>query len=650
MGGTRIKARQVGGVRSRSETSGGSKGPDGKAKGSDATSTAERRRRTRSTVEPQSRMTSTAEPQSRMTSTAEQQDQATSTAEQQLRATSTAEHSHRAMSTDERRLRGDDVHLAGAWNSPRGGRAGAGGGRAGAGCCRNSPPLATDTRQRVMEDGHHFTHGFSSKRKQQQHKYMKISREVKGFLVRYILNSWGLLDGERLKRQAFGEKDESKPHKTILMVGETGVGKSTLINAMVNYMLGVESKDRIWFEVIETKEEQYESQTLAVTVYDLFTEHCPFSLTVIDTPGFRKTDEDLKVAESLLELLRSSERVDKVDAVCLVMSSSTVRLGERQRYMFNAVLSLFSNDVKKNFVVFITHAPTKPTNSIKAIKEAKIPCAQTDDEEPVYFRFNNSHCENFFVKSDPEEENDQLIQDFHAAWDLFSTSMGKFLSFIENNKPVSLKNTDSVLTHRKQLVEHITCLRKLIKAMRLEYEFEESYKEKVPIDPSTSSSKEATCCSVCKVNCHYPGCWWVRDLSWCGVMTKNYCTVCPEKCHYSVHVKEGKIYVTKTRKVKKTLEDLKKSYEKESGENKRWIRQLEEEISEQEKEITRLLEECDKCIHVLQEIALKTDALSTLQDLDFLCKEAKETQRKEIVQKLKELKKKAEGKSNQTRL
>ncbi|KAK3510270.1 hypothetical protein QTP70_032588 [Hemibagrus guttatus] len=81
-------------------------------------------------------MTSTAEPQSRMTSTAEQQDQATSTAEQQLRATSTAEHSHRATSTDERRLRGDDVRLAEVWNSPRGGRAGAG-------CCRNSPPLAT---------------------------------------------------------------------------------------------------------------------------------------------------------------------------------------------------------------------------------------------------------------------------------------------------------------------------------------------------------------------------------------------------------------------------------------------------------------------------------------------------------------------------
>ncbi|KAK3554576.1 hypothetical protein QTP70_025531 [Hemibagrus guttatus] len=127
VGGTRIKARHVGGVRSRSETSGGSKGPDGKAKGSNATSTAERRRRATSTAEQQSRVTSTAEPQG----------QATSIAEQQRRATSTAENSHRATSTDERRLWGDDVRLAGVWNSPRGGRVGAR-------CSWYSPPLTTD--------------------------------------------------------------------------------------------------------------------------------------------------------------------------------------------------------------------------------------------------------------------------------------------------------------------------------------------------------------------------------------------------------------------------------------------------------------------------------------------------------------------------
>ncbi|KAK3560410.1 hypothetical protein QTP86_008469 [Hemibagrus guttatus] len=97
-------------------------------------------------------MTSTAEPQSRMTSTAEPQDQATSTAEQQLRATSTAEHSHRATSTDERRLRGDDVRLAGVWNSPRGGRVGSRG-------CRNSPPLATAGKMGKRKDLSEFDKG-----------------------------------------------------------------------------------------------------------------------------------------------------------------------------------------------------------------------------------------------------------------------------------------------------------------------------------------------------------------------------------------------------------------------------------------------------------------------------------------------------------
>lgn len=472
---------------------------------------------------------------------------------------------------------------------------------------------------------------------------MNTIEPIKGFLTRYILKTWTLRDGERLKRVAFGEKNESKLHKTIIMLGETGVGKSTLINVMVNYMLGVDSQDRIWFEIIKTKENQTVSETCAVTVYDIFTEHSSFSLSVIDMPGFGKTEgtkEDLKVAEGLLELLSSKDGVHEIDALCLVVSSSTVRLTERQSYVFNAVLSLFSNDVAKNFVVFITHATTKPTNSIKAIKEAKIPCAQTDDGEPVHFRFNNCHCENFYVRYDREEDNEELLQGYQAASDLFNASVKSFLSFLERNKPVSLKNTENVLTHRKQLVEHIATLREQVKVMQLEHEFTESYKEKVPIDQSSSSSKEATCCSVCEWNCHYPGCWWVRDLSWCSVMSKDRCTVCPGRCKYTVHVKEGKIYVPKTRKVKKTLEDVKKNYEKGTEENKTLMNQLEEQRTNQENEITRLVDECHKSLHFLQEIALKT-TLPDL-DLDLLIKEAKETQRREIIQKLEELKKMVE--------
>lgn len=217
---------------------------------------------------------------------------------------------------------------------------------------------------------------------------MKNSEVKESFPTRYILKTWTLNNSERLVRVGFGEKEKKDAYTTILLVGETGVGKSTLINAIVNFMLRVESKYGIWFEIIETMEKQTDLQTDRVTVYNVFTKHSPFSLTVIDTPGFGKTEgmkETLEVAEGLLELLRSGESVQEVDAVCLVMSSSTVRLTDRQHYILRAILSLFSNDVIKNFVVLVTHASTKPTNSIEAIKNTQIPCAQTDDNEPVHF-------------------------------------------------------------------------------------------------------------------------------------------------------------------------------------------------------------------------------------------------------------------------
>uniref|UniRef100_A0A3B1KDP5 AIG1-type G domain-containing protein n=1 Tax=Astyanax mexicanus TaxID=7994 RepID=A0A3B1KDP5_ASTMX len=494
----------------------------------------------------------------------------------------------------------------------------------------------------------------------------------KGTFSRYILNTKTVIDGDRLKRETFGEKNESKPHKTILMVGETGTGKSTLINSIVNYMLGVQWENKIWCEIIETKENQPDSQTNTVTVYDVFVEKRQFSFTLIDTPGFANTDgieKDANIAETLHELFRSKDGVPEIDAVCLVVSAKMTRLTNFQQQIFDAVLSLFGVDVEKNIVVLITHAQNKPVNALKAIKASQVKCAKTPKGKPVHFCFDNSHCEEFQDDDEDDEEETDSAEKNHKYKELWvknEKTMKDFFAFLNNATSINVKLTEHVLRKRKQLTASITNLKDRITLIELrktelkqtkaalekcekekknkndfECEVEEPYKEKVPV-PSRRwlLGKKATCCRVCKENCHYPGCWWVRDLRWCSVMSDGKCTVCTGKCKYTEHVKEGKMYVLKTRKVKKTIKDLKKKYEVESGEKMSLKRRLENEIKMYEREKNKLVDDSYQYIISLEEIALNPTAVSTLQHLDFLIEKMKETKDNKREQKFQELKKK----------
>ncbi|XP_066539699.1 uncharacterized protein [Hoplias malabaricus] len=491
-------------------------------------------------------------------------------------------------------------------------------------------------------------------------------RPIEGYLKRYILHTMTLIDGERLRRERFGEEDKNKPHKTILMVGETGTGKSTLINSFINHMLGVQWENRVWCEIIETRENQTESLTKAVTVYDVFIEEFPFSLTVIDTPGYGNTggkEEDLNIAEMLHELFRSKDGVDEVDAVCFVVTSNFIRLTESHLYVFDAILSLFGKDMESNIVLFITHATQKPINALQAIKQYKVRCAKTKDGKPVFFSIDNSHCEALH-EDDKNEAETKEDHKYRAAWEINKRNMMNFFDFLnDDSKPVSLKMSDDVLRKREQLTAAINNIKDRITLTELrkqeleqtkaaleqhekikkdmmnnfEYEVDEPYKEMLPIE-SKWWNKKATCCTVCEENCHYPGCWCVGRLKWCSVMKKGKCTVCSGKCDHTKHVKEKKMYVSKTRKVKKINGDQKQKYETETGEKRSLMSRLKNQIKDLESEKDSLMEECYKCVVNLLETALNTD--SVLCNLDFLIENWKETDR---VQNLEELKKKSEA-------
>nr|XP_046174344.1 uncharacterized protein LOC124007696 [Oncorhynchus gorbuscha]XP_046174345.1 uncharacterized protein LOC124007696 [Oncorhynchus gorbuscha] len=476
-----------------------------------------------------------------------------------------------------------------------------------------------------------------------------------------------------LRRWTFGERDSTKVNRTVLIVGETGTGKSTLINSIVNYFLGVKQEDKVWFEIVEEEKEgkcQSVIQTTAITVYDVFGFEgikVPYSLTIIDTPGYGDTrgiQEDQLIAKKLFELFGSEYGVHQIDAVGVLVKASANRITVEQKYIFDSVLSIFGKDMEKNIVALITHSDGfEPANALQALEDAHVPCAKDDSNQSIYFLFNNSQRKSVTsAKATQAKKEERILKNL---WDLSEESMKEFTEFLGRITPQNVKMTEGVLRDQKHLEECVSNIRKQVHLIDLKrneikqtqkaldkhkkvmeenkdflYIVEEKYKRK-----ADTTEGEATTCTVCEENCHYPGCWWVQDLSWCTVMKNYHCTRCTGKCHYTKHVKEKKKYVFMTRQVTRTNEKLKDKYEinkTSAGEKETQISRLQSELKQFTSEKARLVEESYQCVINLEEKALKTSSLSTAQHLDFLIEKVKETGNTEKIHKLEKMKKRAE--------
>ncbi|XP_077075329.1 uncharacterized protein LOC143726303 [Siphateles boraxobius] len=471
------------------------------------------------------------------------------------------------------------------------------------------------------------------------------------------------------KKMTFGERDKTKPHKTILMLGETGTGKTKLINTMINYMLDVQREDKVWFEITDDQRDRtsIHSQTSSITVYGFYLRESKTDLTIIDTPGYgdtRGVENDKEIAESLLSLIKSAEGINEIDAVCLVIKATQTRLSDRELYIFDAVQSLFGSNIDENIVLLFTHSRGDiPKNILTAVKEDKIKCAKNEQNQPVYFLFDNCQGETFLEKN-------QMIQ--KQSWDLSFRGITGFLKFLDNIKPKTVKMTQDVLERRKWLeakisdikshIQEIDCKQNELKQTQedlekhrkvveenknFEYEVEVSYKEKVDIDRSKASV--ATCCSVCEENCQYLG-WWDRNLPWFSVMKDNHCTVCTNKCSSSKHVKEAKIYETKTKKEKRTNEDLKKKYDDniiKVRDGEFLVKRLKEKLQTLEMEKIKLVIEAFHCVYALEMIALNTDSLNTLRHVYFLIEKLKEINESENAEILENINKRAGEEKNE---
>ncbi|XP_039598653.1 verrucotoxin subunit beta-like [Polypterus senegalus] len=258
---------------------------------------------------------------------------------------------------------------------------------------------------------------------------------------------------KKIRKCTFGERTSNKTRKTIMVLGATGSGKSTLINGMVNYILGVEWEDDFRFKLIheETSRNQAASQTSAVTVYEMNYQDCykvPYSFTIVDTPGFGDTrgiHENRKLIDQIAEYLSSTHTFQHINAICFVVQNFQAEL--TQKYIFDSVLSIFGKDIANNVLVLITFADGRRPPVLDAITESNIPFHKDDKGKPFFFRFNNSVL---FANNDESNSSDDQMFD-KIFWDMGAKSMEKLFMCLEKMDSKSLALTKEVIKERKRL-------------------------------------------------------------------------------------------------------------------------------------------------------------------------------------------------------
>ncbi|KZS19538.1 Uncharacterized protein APZ42_013950 [Daphnia magna] len=433
------------------------------------------------------------------------------------------------------------------------------------------------------------------------------------------------------------QSPDPKKHKIIILMGATGSGKSTLINGMINYILGVRWNDSFRFKCVRDEENvrsQAYSQTSSVTAYTLHHREgmtIPYSITIIDTPGYGDTggvEKDKEITAKIHRFLTQQEtRIDEIHAVCFVAASGDSRLTATQRYIIDSVLSIFGKDMKENLRLLVTFADNDDPPVVEACKLANFPATPASDGI-TYSKFNSAvlYCSN--VIQETELSFDELF------WDMGQENFHKFFTMLAEMDGRNLTSTREVIQRRQQLeqsLKDIECeledfllniekieknrqkLRKYDHNMETNKNFVQEKMEMRLIKVDCDYGFKAYNCQTCKKTCEMP--------SSSGNFQKRQCEERSCQCSGSDHEFQSFTWTRVPEKVKTTRNDMKAEFEFNSN-RKLTTKELMEDCLDNlniaKAKVISLLEQIGVNASSLDSTALRSNALNPTEYLSLM--------------------------------
>nr|CAH0098406.1 unnamed protein product [Daphnia galeata] len=431
---------------------------------------------------------------------------------------------------------------------------------------------------------------------------------------------------------------DTRDHKVIILMGATGCGKSTLINGMINYILGVQWNDPSRFKCVRDDEanakNQAHSQTSSVTAYTLRHHEgmaVPYSITIIDTPGYgdtRGVRRDKLITSNIHQFLTQQEtRVDEIHAACFVAASGDSRLTATQRYIIDSVLSIFGKDVMPNMRLLVTFADNADPPVVEACLAAQFPVTSAS-AGITYSKFNSSVL---YASNEKHGEDDFCFDELF--WDMGQENFDKFFTMLESMNGRNLKSTREVIQRRHLLEQSLKDIEQELEISLVNIENMEMFRRKMreyghkmetnknfvvekvemrPVKMDCDKGFKAYNCNRCKTTCEPP----VKKL-----FKKRQCTYkscpCPEFAHefQTFEWRKSKVIV------KTTMLDMKAEYES-NFDDKMTTEQLllncQNDLDLTKGKVLSLLDQVGINARTLDSTALRSNALSPADYLSLM--------------------------------
>ena len=361
--------------------------------------------------------------------------------------------------------------------------------------------------------------------------------------------SYELIKIRDIGKSRLGKMEEAE--KVILLVGETGGGKTTWINAFTNFLFNVKRMDPFRFKIIEENAEndQTGEKTHHISIYRLHHQNgmqVNSSITIIDTPGFgdvKGTDRDNQIEREIAYLFsHKNGYLEHINVIAFVMPASSSRLSPTQKYIFDSIMTLFGRDIKENMIFLFTYADFHHPLALGAVKAHSI-------ENDTWFQFDSMTI----METEADDDEDDIDE---AMWNFTMENFHGFASKLKKLEAKTISQTQDVLSTRVKLGFLLSNLKQcvedtLIQLDQLRREEQllskmnrsgETYTadyvtyEKIP-DPS---DRFHAFCEKCERTCH-EDCPITdnESLYRCIAMNKANkeatCNICPNKCPWNTH-------------------------------------------------------------------------------------------------------------------